>query len=64
MEWIDVGQDRDQWMAVVEHRHEPSGLQNVEKFLSSFTTAGFSRRAQLSGISNVFMLIYKFCIVV
>jgi hypothetical protein len=34
-----------------EHGNEPSGSINVGKFLSSCTTGGFSRRAQLHGVS-------------
>jgi hypothetical protein len=37
-EWTDMAQDKDQWRALV-------------KFLSSCTTGGFSRRAQLHEVS-------------
>jgi hypothetical protein len=48
MDWIGLAQDRDQWRA---HGNEPSGSLNVWKFLSSCTTGGFSRRAQLHEVS-------------
>jgi hypothetical protein len=43
MDWIDLGQDRDQWRALVNM---------VEKLWvpSSCTTSGFSRRTQLEGV--------------
>jgi hypothetical protein len=34
-----------------EHGNEPSGSINVGKFLSSCTTGGFPRTAQLHGVS-------------
>jgi hypothetical protein len=34
-----------------EHGNEPSGSQNIGKFLSNCTTGGFSTRAQLHEIS-------------
>jgi hypothetical protein len=44
MDWIDLAQDRNQWRA-------PVNTKNVGKFLSSWATGGFSRRAQLRGVS-------------
>jgi hypothetical protein len=35
------------------HGNEPSGSINVGKFLSICTTGGFSRRAQLHGVSTL-----------
>jgi hypothetical protein len=52
MVWIDVAQDRDQWMAVVSIVKNCQVLQNVRKFLSRLATGGFSRRAQLYEINE------------
>jgi hypothetical protein len=42
--WIELAQDRNQWVALVN-------TVNVGKFLSRCATGGFSRRAQLDGVS-------------
>jgi hypothetical protein len=42
MDWIELAEDMDQWRAVVN---------TVMKFLSGWATGGFSRRAQLHGVS-------------
>jgi hypothetical protein len=47
MDWIDRVQYRDQWRALLNTVMNIRVLQNVGKFLSSCTTGGFSRRAQL-----------------
>jgi hypothetical protein len=53
LDWIDLAQDTDQWMAVVNTVMNLRVPQNVGKFLSSCTTGGFSRRAQLHEVSLV-----------
>jgi hypothetical protein len=45
MDWIDLAQDRDQWII---NLWPP---QNAGKFLSRCTIGGFSRRAQLHEVS-------------
>jgi hypothetical protein len=51
MDWIDVAQDRNRWRALVNTVMNLWVPYNVGKFLSSCTTGGFSRRAQLHGVS-------------
>jgi hypothetical protein len=46
MNRIDVARDRDQWRTLV------STVINTAKFLSSYTTGDFSRRAQLQEVSG------------
>jgi hypothetical protein len=53
MEWIDQAQDTDQWRALVNTVMNLRFSYSVEKFLSSCTTGGLSRRAQLHGVSLV-----------
>jgi hypothetical protein len=45
--WIDLAQYRDQWRAVVNTVMNLLVSSNFVKFLSSSSTGGFSRRAQL-----------------
>jgi hypothetical protein len=47
MDWIDLAQDMDQWMALVNMGINLRVPQNAGKFLSSCIIGGFSRRAQL-----------------
>jgi hypothetical protein len=47
MDRIDVAHDRDQWRALANTVINLRVPQNVENFLSSCTTGGFSRSAQL-----------------
>jgi hypothetical protein len=47
MDWIDLAQDMDQWRALVNMVMNLQVSQNFGKFLSSCTTACFSRRSQL-----------------
>jgi hypothetical protein len=50
-DWIYLAQDRDQWKGLVNTVMNLLVLQNFGKFLSSCATGGFSRRAQLQGVS-------------
>jgi hypothetical protein len=52
MGWIDLAQDRNQWRALVNAIMNLMIPQNVWKFLKSYTTDGFSRRAQLFGFTG------------
>jgi hypothetical protein len=47
MDWIDLTPDRDQLRALVSMVRNLRVPYNAGKFLSSCTTGGFSRRAQL-----------------
>jgi hypothetical protein len=51
MNWIDLAQDNDQSRALVNTVLNLRVPENVGKFLSSCATGGFSRRAQLHGVS-------------
>jgi hypothetical protein len=51
MDWIDLAQDRDQCRAVTNTLMNLRVPKNLEKFLSSCVTGGFSRRAQLHKVS-------------
>jgi hypothetical protein len=47
MDWIDLDQDRDQWMTLVNTVMNLRVPKNAGKFLSGCTIGGFSGRAQL-----------------
>jgi hypothetical protein len=51
MDSIDPAHDRDQWRALAKTIMNLRVPQNVGKFLSSCTTGGFLRRAQLHEVS-------------
>jgi hypothetical protein len=53
MDWIDMAQDRDQWMALVNTIMNRRFPKNVGNFLSSCTPSVFSRRSQLHGVTLV-----------
>jgi hypothetical protein len=50
MVWIDLAQDMDQRWALVNTVMELRVPQNVVKFMSSYVTGSFSKRAQLHGV--------------
>jgi hypothetical protein len=47
MDWIDLGENRDQWRALVNTVMNLLVSYNAEKSLSFCTVGSFSRRAQL-----------------
>jgi hypothetical protein len=49
--WIDLAQDRGQWRALVNTVMNLRVLYNVRNLLGGCATGGFSRRAQLHGVS-------------
>jgi hypothetical protein len=50
-DWPDMAQDREQWMALVNTAMKLWVPKKSGKFLSSCTTGGFLRRAQLPEVS-------------
>jgi hypothetical protein len=51
MDWNRLAQDMDKWRALVNTVMNLQILRKVGKFLSSWTTSGFSLRTQFHGVS-------------
>jgi hypothetical protein len=51
IDFINLGQDKDQWRVLVNTVMNLRVPQNVGKFLSSCTAGGLSRRALIHGVS-------------
>jgi hypothetical protein len=51
MEWIDLAQDIDQWRVLINTIINLRIPCNVGRILSICASGGFSRRAQLHGVS-------------
>jgi hypothetical protein len=51
MKWIDLVQDRGQWMALVNTVMKLKIPKKCPKFLSKCATCDFSRKAQLRGVT-------------
>jgi hypothetical protein len=51
MDWTDLAQDRNKCRALVNKILDHLMSLYIGKFLSSCVTGGFSRRAQLHGVS-------------
>jgi hypothetical protein len=51
IDWIDLAQDRDQWIALVKTVMNLRVPYNFGKFLNGCVTGSFSRRAQLHVVS-------------
>jgi hypothetical protein len=62
MDWIDLAQDRGQWMVLVNTVMNLRVPYNAGKFLSSCTIGGFSRRAQLHEVALHEVKIQLHCI--
>jgi hypothetical protein len=52
MDWIDLGQVRDQWRALLNTVMKLGVPKNAGKFLSSCTIGSFSRMAELCKIAS------------
>jgi hypothetical protein len=51
MDWIDVAQDRHRWRALVNTIMNHWAPYNFGQLFSNCAAGGFSRRAQLHGVS-------------
>jgi hypothetical protein len=51
--WIDLTQDRDWWRTLLYMVTNLRVQCNAAKFVSSYTTGGFSRKAQLHAVGYI-----------
>jgi hypothetical protein len=52
MDWIELAQERDRWLALVDAEMNLRVPQNAGNFLTSCKPVSFSRRTLLHGVSK------------